>query len=91
VFGENIYESTTMDSVISTGGHKSLLYLGGDAASQAYIVADRIGMSIVNVPSLMSAAGNLATYQSGFAMFWRTGADSSVQGTSTGIRNLTLT
>jgi HK97 family phage major capsid protein len=87
VFGEPVYESTSMDGTIAVGGHKVLMYLDG----QQFIIADRVGLSVIHIPGIMAAAGNLPTYQSGFAAFWRTTSDSAVQGTSTGIRVLSLT
>jgi HK97 family phage major capsid protein len=86
-FGEPAGESTTMDGTISTGGHKVLLY--GDGSQ--YFIVDRIGMTLVYDPVVKAAANLRPTGQAGWFGFWRVGADSSVQGTSTALRTLSLT
>lgn len=86
-FGETCYESTTVDGTISTGGHKVLVY----ADANNYIVADRIGMSLIYEPLVKGTGGILPGGQGGWYAFWRVGADSTSMGTSPAIRNLTLT
>ncbi|MGY2702211.1 phage major capsid protein [Nocardioides sp. HB32] len=85
-FGEPASESSTMDGVISTGGHKVLLY--GDGSQ--YLIVDRIGMSLVYDP-VIKGVNQRPTGQGGWFGFWRVGADSSVAGTSTALRVLSLT
>lgn len=85
-FGEPAAESSTMDAVIAVGGHKVLLY--GDG--QQYLIVDRIGMTLVYDP-LVKGANRIPTGQAGWFGFWRVGADSSVAGTSTALRVLSLT
>lgn len=86
-FGETCYEASDVDGVIAVGGHKVLVY--GDGSQ--YIVADRVGMSLIYEPLVKGAGGVLPQGSGGWFAFWRVGADSSAMGTSTAIRNLTLT
>jgi HK97 family phage major capsid protein len=86
-FGEPAYESSSMDGVISTGGHKVLLY--GDGGS--YLIVDRIGMTLVYDPVVKGVTNQRPTGQAGWYGFWRVGADSSVAGASTALRTLSLT
>jgi HK97 family phage major capsid protein len=85
-FNEPAGESSTMDGTISTGGHKVLLY--GDGSQ--YFIVDRIGMTVLYDPIVKGAGGKPAG-QAGWFSFWRVGADSSVAGTSTALRVLSLT
>ena len=86
-FGEPAYESSSMDGVIATGGHKVLLY--GDG--RHYFIVERIGMTLVYDPIIKAAANQRPTGQAGWFGFWRVGADSSVAGASTALRVLSLT
>jgi HK97 family phage major capsid protein len=86
-FGEPAYESSSMDAVVGTGGHKTLVY--GDGGS--YLIVDRIGMTLVYDPIVKGVTNQRPTGQAGWFGFWRVGADSSVAGTSTALRTLSLT
>jgi HK97 family phage major capsid protein len=86
-FGEPAYESSSMDAVVSTGGHKCLVY--GDGTQ--YLIVDRIGMTLVYDPIIKAAANQRPSGQAGWFGFWRVGADSSVAGASTALRTLSLT
>jgi HK97 family phage major capsid protein len=77
LLGKGIYESSSMASVLTT---TSKIMVFGDF-SQYYIV-DRVGTSIIYEPMITGtgASANLPTGQSGWFMFWRTGADAAVPG-----------
>jgi HK97 family phage major capsid protein len=73
LLGKPIFESSSMSSGTATG---SLVLLFGDF--EQYVIVDRVGMSILYNPMIMSAAtGNLPTGEAGWFAFWRVGAKAS--------------
>lgn len=86
-FGEPAYEASDMDGVISTGGHKVLMYADGNQ----YVIVDRIGMSVLYEPMIKDTSTGRPTGQGGWFAFWRVGADSTFGANSPAIRVLSLT
>jgi HK97 family phage major capsid protein len=68
LLGRSVYESSEMDSAITTG---SDLLLAGDFSE--YLIYDRIGMSLVYDPVVLGS-NRRPTGQGGFFAFWRVGA-----------------
>ena len=75
----DLLESTTMDGVLTTGGHKGLLLMDGNS----YLIVDRIGTQMIYEPLVASAGGILPSGTSGWFAWSRTGADVS---TATALR-----
>lgn len=70
--GRPVVESSAMDSSYGSGENYVLIY--GDG--QAYVIYDRIGMSVELIPHLFGTANNRPTGERGFYAHWRVGADS---------------
>jgi HK97 family phage major capsid protein len=79
MFGYPLLESTTMDGVLTTGGHKGLLFV--DANS--YIIANRLGTSVVYEPLVPGTGGINPAGVAGWFAYRRVGADVS---TATALR-----
>jgi HK97 family phage major capsid protein len=79
MFGYDVLESTTMDGVLTTGGHKGLLFF--DANS--YIIANRLGTSVVYEPLVPGTGGINPAGVAGWFAYRRVGADVS---TATALR-----
>jgi HK97 family phage major capsid protein len=79
IFGYDLLESTTMDGVLTTGGHKGLLFF--DANS--YLIANRLGTSVVYEPLVPGAGGINPAGITGWFAYRRVGADCS---TATALR-----
>ncbi len=75
----DLLESTTMDGVLTTGGHKGLLLMDGNS----YLIVDRIGTQMIYEPLVASSGGILPSGTSGWFAWSRTGADVS---TATALR-----
>jgi HK97 family phage major capsid protein len=71
MFGYPFEESTTMDAVNTTGGHKNLLLLDGNS----YLIVDRIGTQMIYEPLVASSGGILPSGTSGWFAWSRLGAD----------------
>jgi HK97 family phage major capsid protein len=82
ILSERLLEASAMDSTF-TAGKKVLAYFDGES----YVIADRIGMSVLYNPIQTTTAG-APTGQAGWFAFWRTDADAAV---ATAIRVLSLT
>jgi HK97 family phage major capsid protein len=72
-------ESTTMDGVLTTGGHKGLLLMDGNS----YLVVDRIGTQMVWEPMVPGAGGINPAGVMGWFAWSRVGGDVS---TATALR-----
>lgn len=84
LLGKPIYESSSMSSATASGTN---ILVFGDF--QQFVIVDRIGMSILYNPMVMSAAtGNLPTGEAGWFAFWRY---SSKVSTASAFRVLQLT
>jgi HK97 family phage major capsid protein len=70
MLGKGVTEWSTMQSGITTTGHKLAIY--GDWQA-GYTIADRIGMTVELVPHLFGGSGR-PTGQRGVFAYWRTGA-----------------
>lgn len=70
LLGSPIYEVSNMQSAVTTSG---LVLLGGDIR-EGYCIVDRVGMSVV-FDQLVKGANRRPTGESGYAAFWRVGAD----------------
>jgi HK97 family phage major capsid protein len=64
-------ESTTMDGVLTTGGHKGLLLMDGNS----YLIADRIGTQLIYEPLVPGAGGINPAGLSGWFAWSRVGGD----------------
>ncbi|HEX9539281.1 MAG TPA: hypothetical protein VGA04_14030 [Streptosporangiaceae bacterium] len=71
IFGYDVLESTTMDSSNAVGGHKNLLFF--DANS--FVVAERLGTTVVFEPLVASAGGILPSGVVGWFAYRRVGSD----------------
>jgi len=67
LIGRPVYESSEMDSAVTTGSN---LLLAGDFSE--YLIYDRIGMALAYEP-LVKGANNRPTGQSGYFAYWRVG------------------
>jgi HK97 family phage major capsid protein len=72
-------ESTTMDGVLTTGGHKGLLLMDGNS----YLIVDRIGTQMIYEPLVPGAGGINPAGLSGWFCWSRVGGDVS---TATALR-----
>ncbi len=89
LLGQPIYEASDMSSV-TTGtsaatGTASATLLFGDFGQ--FIIADRVGVSMLYEPMVKGTAGSIPTGQAGWYMFWRT---SSTISTTAAFRYLTI-
>ncbi len=75
LLGGDVYESTSMASVLTTG---SKIAVYGDFSQ--YAIVDRIGMSVLYEPMVKGTGGILPSGQGGWFAFWRVGADALVPG-----------
>jgi len=73
LLGAPIYESTTMFGGTQAVG--SLIAIFGDFGQ--YIIADRVGVSMIYEPLIKDTATGRPTGQAGWFMFWRFGAQLS--------------
>ena len=71
MFGYPLEESTTMDSVNTTGGHKNLILLDGNS----YLIVDRIGTNVIYEPLVPGTGGIIPAGIAGWFAWSRTGAD----------------
>ena len=60
------------------GSGDNYILIVGDFSN--YVIADRIGMSVELVPHLFATGNNRPSGQRGFFAFYRTGADSLLDG-----------
>jgi HK97 family phage major capsid protein len=74
MFGYPLYESTTMDGVLTTGGHKGLLFMDGSS----YLIVDRLGTSVIFDPLVSGTGGILPAGVNGWFAYARVGADAAV-------------
>jgi HK97 family phage major capsid protein len=70
LLGYPTYELSTMTTAVSTTG--SLDAILGDF--RYFLIADRIGMTIENIPHLFGAANRFPTGQRGLYCYWRNGS-----------------
>jgi HK97 family phage major capsid protein len=89
LLGQPIYEASDM-SATTTGtsgatGTASSTLLFGDFGQ--FIIADRVGVSMLYEPMVKGTAGSIPTGQAGWYMFWRT---SSTVSTTAAFRYLTI-
>ena len=89
LLGQPIYEASDMSST-TTGtsgatGTGSATLLFGDF--NQFIIADRVGVSMLYEPMVKGTAGSIPTGQAGWYMFWRT---SSTVSTTAAFRYLTI-
>jgi len=75
LLGGDLYESTSMATVLTTGT-KAAVY--GDFSQ--YAIVDRIGMSVLYEPLIKDPTTGRPTGQGGWFAFWRVGADALVPG-----------
>jgi HK97 family phage major capsid protein len=71
LFGVDLLESSDMDAVNTTGGHKNLLF--GDFSQ--YIICDRLGTTVVYEPLVKDSATARPTGQAGWFAYARVTAD----------------
>jgi HK97 family phage major capsid protein len=71
IYTIDILESTTMDSVNTTGGHKNLLLLDGNS----YLIVDRVGTQMIYEPMVPGAGGINPAGISGWFFWARVGAN----------------
>ena len=71
MFGIPLEESTTIDAVNTSGGHKNLILLDGNS----YIIADRVGTQVIYEPLVPGAGGIIPAGIEGWFAWSRTGAD----------------
>jgi HK97 family phage major capsid protein len=74
MFGYPLYESTTMDGVLTTGGHKGLLFMDGNS----YLIVDRLGTTVIYDPLVSGTGGILPAGIAGWFAYARVGADAAV-------------
>ena len=79
MFGYDLVESTTMDGVLTTGGHKGLLFFGANS----YLICDRIGTTVVYEPLVPGTGGINPAGVAGWFAYRRVGTDCS---TATALR-----
>ncbi|MEI8082710.1 MAG: phage major capsid protein [Actinomycetes bacterium] len=70
LLGAPIFEASAMDATVSTTGSNILIA----GAMSDFIIADRVGTTIVPIPAVMGA-NNRPTYEAGWAIYWRVGSD----------------
>ncbi len=79
MLGIDFLESTTMDGVLTTGGHKGLLLMDGNS----YLIVDRIGTQMIYEPLVPGTGGINPAGLSGWFAWARVGGDVS---TATALR-----
>lgn len=89
LLGQGIYEASDMNAT-TTGasgatGTASATLLFGDFGQ--FVIADRVGVSMLYEPMVKGTAGSIPTGQAGWYMFWRT---SSTISTTAAFRYLTI-
>jgi len=72
LLGAPIYESTTMSAATAAGTLEAIF---GDF--NQFIIADRVGVSMIYDPLVQGTGGILPSGQAGWFMFWRTGSQLS--------------
>jgi HK97 family phage major capsid protein len=72
LLGAPIYESTTMSASTAAGTLEAIF---GDF--NQFIIADRVGVSMIYDPLVQGSGGILPSGQAGWFMFWRTGSQLS--------------
>jgi HK97 family phage major capsid protein len=72
LLGRGAFESEDMDGVISAGSENYMLAYGD---MQSYVITDRIGFQVEQIPHLFGA-NNRPTGSRGWYAYYRTGADS---------------
>ncbi len=72
LLGAPVYESTTMSAATAS---LTLEVIFGDF--NQFIIADRVGVSMIYDPLVQGTGGILPTGQAGWFMFWRTGSSLS--------------
>lgn len=72
LLGAPIYESTTMSAATASGTLEAIF---GDF--NQFIIADRVGVSMIYDPLVQGTGGILPSGQAGWFMFWRTGSSLS--------------
>ena len=72
LIGYPVYQASDMDSTIVSGSNDDVLILGD---FQKYVIVDRVGLSIIYNPLVLSTSNNRPTGQVGWFGFWRVGAD----------------
>lgn len=70
MFNKPVLETSAMDETLDASS-KVLVY--GDLAQ--YVIAERIGVSIAFVPTVFNHSTGLPNGESGWALYWRVGAD----------------
>jgi HK97 family phage major capsid protein len=89
LLGKGIYEASDMNATMTGAsgatGTGSMTLLFGDW--QQFIIADRVGVSMLYEPMVKGTAGSIPTGQAGWYMFWRTGTTIS---TTAAFRYLTI-
>ena len=71
LLGKPLYESTAMDSVVTTDAE---ILVFGDF--KKYVIVDRVGFNVEFIPHLFATANNLPSGQRGWYGYWRVGGDS---------------
>ena len=71
IFGYDVLESTSMDAVNTTGGHKNLLFF--DANS--FLICERLGTTVVWEPLVASSGGILPSGTVGWFAYRRVTSD----------------
>lgn len=70
MLGKQVFDLSAMPTTVESGNAVAVY---GDL-SRAYLVVDRIGMSIQIIPQLFGSANRYPTGQTGFYAFWRNSA-----------------
>tara|TARA_Y100000034_G_scaffold82574_1_gene98920 strand:+ start:189 stop:1574 length:1386 start_codon:yes stop_codon:yes gene_type:complete len=74
LLGRPLYESTTVSGTLDTATNNSIVF--GDFRN--YVIYDRIGMSVEQIPNLFHTTTNRPSGQRGVLAHWRVGADSII-------------
>jgi hypothetical protein len=77
-----VLESTTMDGVLTTGGHKNLLFF--DANS--FLICERLGTTVVMDPMISGTGGILPVGVVGWYGYRRVTSDTPTNATHAGLR-----
>lgn len=83
LLGDPIYECSSMGTVVTTSAN---ILLAGDF--REYKIVDRVGMTVVHLPVVLSTNANRPTGAAGWFAYWRVGAD--IAGTADSFRLLQL-
>lgn len=73
LLGKRLVESSDMDGAVGAAV-ENYVAIVGDWSN--YLIADRVGLSLENVPHMFATANNLPSGQRGIYAHWRVGADS---------------